>query len=113
MSAGRQPRVAWQRRRGLLPPVIEKHRRNVTWIHWLAGFPSIAAGGQKTIRVRAGTYREAVDLTGWDGTAGSPNVWESTLDASVTDGSVWLVVDGNGNRNQPFNLTITPVADPP
>jgi hypothetical protein len=86
--------------------------------------PASATG--LTVRVSSAAFRPVVFLRGnnacanpaetlrcADSTAGSPNVWESTLDASVTDGSVWLVVDGNGNRNQPFNLTITPVADPP
>lgn len=31
------------------------------------------AGGQKTIRVRAGTYREAVSLEGWSGAPGARN----------------------------------------
>ena len=33
-----------------------------------------AAGGQRTIRVRAGTYREDVSITAWDGTSGDKNV---------------------------------------
>lgn len=32
---------------------------------------AIAAGGSRTIRVRGGTYRETVTLTGWGGTSGA------------------------------------------
>jgi hypothetical protein len=32
-----------------------------------------AAGNQRTIRVRAGVYREEIDTAGWDGLPGAPN----------------------------------------